>query len=154
MRRPSSLYRGEFGGHSSSTEMAEINIIPLVDIMLVLLIIFMVAAPLSISGISVELPTSRAPGTALDETRIIISINAQGEIYFDHSHLAPQDLIPKLEAIFATRVKKELFIRADRRVAYSAVIDAMSAAKIAGISRISMLTTPPGTLAHPPAAMR
>mgnify|MGYP003328534845 CR=1 FL=1 len=125
-------------------DIAEINIIPLVDIMLVLLIIFMVAAPLSISGIGVRLPKSKAKGGAVDESRIILSIDDGGKYYISKSEIKPENLTLKMQAIFAVRERKELYIRADKRVVYEKVIDAMSAAKLAGVSKLSMLTVPPG----------
>jgi biopolymer transport protein TolR len=118
-------------------------VIPLVDVLLVLLIIFMVAAPISIGGINIDLPTSKARGTLTDEDRVIISINKDGEFWMEKSKVPASALSEKLKAMYQHRERKEIFIRADRDVAYSAVIDAMSAAKTAGVSKISMLTQPP-----------
>lgn len=130
-------------GNDDSDAMAEINIIPLVDVMLVLLIIFMVTAPLSISGIKVELPSSQAKGTSIDEDRIVLSISHGGEFFIDKLQIASNNLPEKLKSIYAFRQKKEIYIRADGAVAYGKVIDAMSAAKVAGVQRMSMLTQPP-----------
>lgn len=124
-------------------DMAEINIIPLVDVMLVLLIIFMVAAPLSIGGIKVELPYSKAKGGAIDEDRIVLSINDKGEFYLDKTRIPSEGLGERIKAIYQFRDKKELFIRADRNVQYGKVVDAMSAAKLAGVLKMGMLTQPP-----------
>lgn len=133
--------------HSSNQDehedLAEINIIPLVDIMLVLLIIFMVAAPLSISGIGVQLPHSKAKGGKIDQDRIVLSIDSNGHYYFNKSRVEERNLPEKLKAIFAIKDRKELYIIADRRVIYEQVIFAMSAAKLAGVNKMSMLTTPP-----------
>jgi biopolymer transport protein TolR len=130
-------------GDDYSGDIAEINVIPLVDVLLVLLIIFMVAAPISIGGINIDLPTSKARGTLTDEDRVIISINKDGEFWMEKSKVPASALSEKLKAMYQHRERKEIFIRADRDVAYSAVIDAMSAAKTAGVSKISMLTQPP-----------
>ena len=132
--------------HSSDelgADIAEINVIPLVDVLLVLLIIFMVAAPISIGGLNIELPTSKARGTLSDEDRIVVTINKAGEFYMDKTQIPASALSEKLKAIYQFRDRKEIFIRADRAVIYSAVIDAMSAARIAGVTKISMLTQPP-----------
>ena len=129
---------GEEPGH-----MAEINIVPLVDVMLVLLIIFMVAAPLSISGVHVNLPASKAKGKAPSENQVILSINSEGRFYVGKRELKEIDLQTELGTIFRNKKEKSLFIRADRDVSYGRVVDAMSAAKIAGIHKISMLTRPP-----------
>lgn len=126
-----------------SGDFAEINVIPLVDVLLVLLIIFMVAAPISIGGINIDLPTSKAKGTLSDEDRIILTINPKGEFYWDKTQIPASALAAKLQAVYQYRDKKEIFIRADRNVVYSSVIDAMSAARLAGVTRISMLTQPP-----------
>src|SRR5476649_1317151 len=112
--------------------MAEINIIPLVDVMLVLLIIFMVTAPLSIGGIKVDLPLSKAKGANVDEDRIVLSVNKGGDYYLEKQHIPEVGLEAKFKAIYEYRQKKELYIRADQGVAYGKVVYAMSAAKLAG----------------------
>lgn len=124
-------------------EIAEINVIPLVDVLLVLLIIFMVAAPISIGGINIDLPASKARGTLSDEDRIVLTINKEGDFFIDKAHIPNSALPAKLKAVYQYRDKKEIFIRADKAVIYSNVIDAMSAARLAGVTRISMLTQPP-----------
>jgi biopolymer transport protein TolR len=130
-------------GDDYSGDIADINVIPLVDVLLVLLIIFMVAAPISIGGINIDLPTSKARGTLSDEERVIISINKDGEFWMEKSKIPSGALPDKLKAMYQFRERKEIFIRADRGVVYSAVVDAMSAAKSAGVTKISMLTQPP-----------
>lgn len=128
-------------GHDE--DIAEINIIPLVDILLVLLIIFMVAAPISISGIQVDLPFSKARTGAIDENRVILSISPEGDFFVDKLQIPQSSLEEKMRTIFQYRDKKELYIRADRMTNYGRVVDAMSAAKVAGVQKISMLTQPP-----------
>ena len=136
---------GKFNSSSEDNEdMAEINIIPLVDVMLVLLIVFMVAAPLSISGIKVNLPTSKAQGTSMEQNNIILSINKNGEYFVDQMKIPSSELVKKIHALFEFRERKEIFIRADRAVDYGMVIDAMSAAKLAGVQKMAMLTRPDG----------
>jgi biopolymer transport protein TolR len=128
------------GSDASHEEMAEINIIPLVDVMLVLLIIFMVTAPLSIGGIKVDLPLSKAKGTNVDEDRIVLSINKAGGYYIEKNEIAEGVLEAKFHAIYDGRAKKELYIRADTGVQYGKVVYAMSAAKLAGVTKLAMLT--------------
>lgn len=125
----------------SAGELAEINMIPLIDVMLVLLIVFMVAAPLSISGIKVNLPASQAKGSAVEEARIILTINSKGSYFINKSEISPKQLAHKIKAIFEFKERKELYIRADKGVAYGRVVDAMSAAKMAGVHKMAMLTT-------------
>ncbi|MEY4629895.1 MAG: hypothetical protein RIQ81_15 [Pseudomonadota bacterium] len=125
---------------SDHSDLAEINIIPLVDVMLVLLIIFMVTAPLSIGGIKVELPHAAAKSTGIDENRVVLSINAQGDYYLDRVQVPAPALTERFKVLYEGRDKKELYIRADREVAYGKVVEAMSAAKGAGVLKIGMLT--------------
>lgn len=133
------------GGDEENEEMADINIIPLVDVMLVLLIIFMVTAPLSIGGINVNLPTSKAKGKKIAEERVVLSINKSGDFFIEKSQIPRSALIEKFKAIFEFRENKELYIRADRGVDYGKVVDAMSAARISGVSKLNMLTQRPGS---------
>lgn len=121
-------------------DMAEINIIPLVDVMLVLLIIFMVTAPLSIGGIKVDLPISKARGTTVDEDRIVLSVTKKGEYFLEKQVVPEVALETKLRAIYQFRQKKDLYIRADQGVAYGKVVGAMSSAKLAGVTKLAMLT--------------
>ncbi|MCX6117099.1 MAG: biopolymer transporter ExbD [Proteobacteria bacterium] len=130
-------------GDDLGGDFAEINVIPLVDVLLVLLIIFMVAAPISIGGINIDLPSSKAKGTLSDEDRIVVTISQKGDYFIDKTEIPPSALPAKLKAVYQYRDKKEIFIRADKSVLYSSVVDAMSAARLAGVTRISMLTQPP-----------
>lgn len=123
--------------------MADINIVPLVDVMLVLLIIFMVTAPLSIGGINVDLPSSKARSRDMAEDRVVLSINQKGEYFIEKMEVPAGVLDMRLKELYQQREKKELYIRADKAVIYGRVVDAMSAAKLAGVTRISMLTQAP-----------
>src|SRR5690242_12068866 len=110
--------RSSDGNGGEHDELAEINIIPLVDVMLVLLIIFMVTAPLSIGGIKIDLPTSKARGSTVDEDRIVLSINKAGGYYLDKTPIPDAGLEQRFRAIYEFRQKKELYIRADAAVPY------------------------------------
>ncbi len=126
--------------NDDTDDLAEINIIPLVDVMLVLLIIFMVTAPLSIGGIKIDLPLTKAKGTNIDEDRIVLSINKVGGYYLDKVQITDAALEGTFKAKYQFRNKKELYIRADQGVLYGKVVYAMSAAKIAGVTKLAMLT--------------
>jgi biopolymer transport protein TolR len=126
-----------------SGQVADINIVPLVDVMLVLLIIFMVTAPLSIGGINVELPSSKARSSGMAEDRVVLSINSKGQYFIEKMEVPAGVLDQRLKDLYQQREKKELYIRADKTVVYGRVVDAMSAAKLAGVTRISMLTQAP-----------
>lgn len=127
-------------GEQESDDLAEINVVPLVDVMLVLLIIFMVTAPLSIGGINVALPGSKARSVAVEQSRIVLSIDKRGGYFIDKTPIAAENLEEKLRALYANREKKDLYIRADKGVVYGKVVEAMSAAKLAGVQKLSMLT--------------
>ena len=131
------------GEQEELEDLAQINIIPLVDIMLVLLITFMIAAPLSIRGINVNLPTSKAKGQNVDGHHVILTIDPKGHYFLDKVSVSPENLTARFSAIFAVKKEKNLFIRADKDVSYGRVVEAMSAAKLAGVDKIGMLTTPP-----------
>ena len=121
-------------------DLAEINIIPLVDVMLVLLIIFMVTAPLSIGGIKVDLPASKSSANTIDEDRIVLTIDKEGSYFIEKLGITEASLPDKFKSIYETREKKELYVRADKQVAYGKVVYAMSAAKQAGVTKFGMLT--------------
>ncbi len=127
--------------HEDDTgSMADINIVPLVDVMLVLLIIFMVTAPLSIGGISINLPVSKARSSAVSENRVILTISVKGEYFLEKLGIPSEALETRLAEIYQNREKKEIYIRADKSVVYEKVVNAMSAARLAGVTKISMLT--------------
>ena len=134
------LSPGKSDDGAAHEELAEINIIPLVDVMLVLLIIFMVTAPLRIGGIKVDLPLSKAKGGNVDEDRIVLSISRAGGYFLDKVAVPEPALEAKFKSIYEFRQKKELYIRADQAVAYGKVVHAMSAAKLAGVTKLAMLT--------------
>ncbi len=121
-------------------QMADINIVPLVDVMLVLLIIFMVTAPLSIGGINVNLPVSKARSSAVSENRVVLSISMKGDYFLEKLGIPSEVLESRLAEIYRNREKKEIYIRADKAVVYEKVVNAMSAARMAGVTKISMLT--------------
>ncbi len=123
-----------------SGALADINIVPLVDVMLVLLIIFMVTAPLSIGGINVNLPSSKARSSAVAENRVVLSISQKGDYFIEKVGIPSEALETRLTEIYQNREKKEIYIRADKGVLYDKVVNAMSAARIAGVTKISMLT--------------
>jgi biopolymer transport protein TolR len=126
---------------SRAQPMAEINVTPFVDVMLVLLIIFMVAAPLLTVGVPVELPKTAAGALPTDqEEPLTVTITAEGGIQIQTSETAPADLIPKLRAIAAERTSDRVFLRADGAVAYARVMEVMGALNAGGFSNIGLVT--------------
>ncbi len=122
--------------------LSEINVTPFVDVMLVLLIIFMVTAPMMQQGIDVELPeTSTLPLRVTDEP-LILTVKKDGGTFVGRKEIQPEDLKEKLAAIFEGRDSKELFLRADKAAPYGAVVKALAAAREAGASKLGMVTEP------------
>ena len=121
--------------------MAEINITPFVDVMLVLLIIFMVAAPLSVVGVPVELSQTAAKALeAPEEEPLSVTINADGQVFLQTTEISRDDLIPRLRAIAAERVDDKVFLRIDGQVAWDSTAQIMGALNAAGFSRIGFVT--------------
>jgi len=128
-------------GRRRSAPMAEINITPFVDVMLVLLIIFMVAAPLSIVGVPVELPKTAASALRSDqEEPLTVTITAAGEIMIQNTVTASGDLVGKLTAIAAERTSDRIFLRADGANAWNTVAEVMGALNAGGFSNIGLVT--------------
>jgi biopolymer transport protein TolR len=123
--------------------LAEINVTPLVDVVLVLLIIFMVTAPMLQMGIDVNLPRVKAKTINVSEEKLVLTINGKQEIYINEFKTTLPDLSAKLESIFKTRTDRELFMRADKEVPYGYVVQVMSEVRKAGIDKLGMITEPP-----------
>jgi biopolymer transport protein TolR len=132
--------------NSEKRSMAEINVTPLVDVMLVLLIIFMVTAPMLSMGIDVNLPRVKSKSIDLAEEKLVLSINENKEIFLNKTRMPLPDLNAKLAAIFAERVDREVFLRADKNVPYGFVVEVMSEIRKAGVDKLGMITEPPDGL--------
>lgn len=130
------------GNKSSKAVLSEINVTPLVDVMLVLLIMFMVTTPLMQQGIQVDLPKTSATGLELNEDPMLLQIDQSQQITIAKNAIPLTQLKLKLEAIFKTRKNKQLFIQADRRVDYGLVAEVMAEAKAAGINQLGLVTMP------------
>lgn len=120
-----------------------INVVPLVDVMLVLLIIFMVTAPMLSMGIDVNLPRVKSKSIDIAEEKLVLTISENKEIFLNKTAVALTDLKPKLTAIYAQRVDREIFLRADKNVSYGFVVEVMSEIRKAGIDKLGMITEPP-----------
>jgi len=122
--------------------MAEINVTPFVDVMMVLLIIFMVAAPLMTVGVPVELPKTAANALEADdqEEPLTVTLTAEGQLQIMTTETADGDLIPKLRAIAAERVDDKVYLRADGAIPYERVVQVMGALNAGGFSNIGLVT--------------
>lgn len=127
----------------SRTTLAEINVTPLVDVMLVLLIIFMITAPMLQHELDVNLPVATGTPQLHEEDRVVLTVNKQGNIYLDKTAYTLDTLRPKLQALYQTRRNKDLFLRADADVPYGKVVQVMDEVKKAGIVKLGMITQPP-----------
>jgi len=122
------------------TQMSEINVTPFVDVMLVLLIVFMVTAPLLTVGIKVDLPKVKA--TALTDIKdpIEITVKLDGEVYIGESKVEVENLIPRLNAITEQNTEARIYIRGDRVVAYGRIMEIMSIINSAGYTKVALIT--------------
>ncbi|MDH5509550.1 MAG: ExbD/TolR family protein [Nitrospinota bacterium] len=125
----------------ASTLLTEINVTPFVDVMLVLLIIFMVTAPMMQSGVSVELPKESAGAMEIEEENVV-TIDKESVIYYNDKRVRRGDLEERLKSIASTSPGAHVYLRADRRVAYGAVMDLLALIKNSGIEKIGMVTDP------------
>ena len=122
--------------------MADINVTPLVDVMLVLLIIFMVTAPMMMEGVEVNLPQTQAKQMKTEEDPLILTVDRQGDIHIEKHTIKLEELEVKIKKIFQYRRDKEILLRADKDVPYGFVIRVMAAVKRAGITKLGMVTEP------------
>lgn len=120
--------------------MSEINVTPMVDVMLVLLIVFMVAAPLLTVGVPVNLPKTGAQALRGDDEPLAISINANGQIFIEETEIAPDVLVPRLKAIAGEGYDQRIYVRGDKAVAYGQVAKLVSQISAAGFSRVALVT--------------
>ncbi len=122
--------------------MSEINVTPFVDVMLVLLIVFMVAAPLLTSGVTVDLPETEAKNVSGQDEPIAITVDVNGAIYLQETKVSLDELLPRLIAITDSNPDLRIFIRGDKDVDYGTVIDVMSLVNASGFNKIALITTP------------
>jgi biopolymer transport protein TolR len=131
-----------FEGRNSET-ISQINVTPLVDVMLVLLVIFMVTAPILQQGVPVNLPQVRAGGLEGKETQLVVTVSARGQLYLNDIKVAVPELQAKLKAILAESPGRQVFLRADSAVPYGEVLKVIASVKEAGVERLGMVTQPP-----------
>lgn len=129
--------------NNDSKPVSDINVTPLVDVILVLLIIFMVTAPMLQMGIDVNLPRVKAKSVDVGEEKLILTIKSNEEIFINRYKASLDDLKLKLENIFESRIDREIFMRADEKVPYGFVVKVMSEVRKAGVDKLGMITEPP-----------
>ena len=139
------LQNGGGRGRRTYRPMAEINVTPMVDVMLVLLIVFMVAAPLLTVGVPVDLPKSQAPALNEQKEPLAVSIDAQGDIFIQDGKIAEEDLVAKLQAITNSNPDTVIYVRGDKGVNYGRVMEVMGLISQAGFTKVSLIAELPSS---------
>ena len=129
------------------TPLSEINVTPFVDVMLVLLIVFMVTAPLLTVGVPVDLPKTQAAQLTDDIEPLVVTVRADGSLFLQETAVAQDELVPRLVAISGANPDLRIFVRGDRAIAYGAVMEVMGQVSAAGFTRVALLAELP----EPPA---
>ena len=127
---------------SSKEPMSEINVTPFVDVMLVLLIIFMVTAPLLTVGVQVDLPESAADSLSEDQEPLTLSINSKGEVFIQEHQVEFEKIVPKIMAIANNRTDTRIYVRGDRTINYGRVLEVMGRLSGAGFSKVALISEP------------
>lgn len=130
-------------GRRGYRPMAEINVTPFVDVMLVLLVVFMVTAPLLTVGVSVELPETAAAAIAGQDEPLAVSIDAGGKVYIQDTEVSIETLIPRLQAITQNNPDARIFVRGDKAIDYGRVMEVMGVLNGAGFNRVALITERP-----------
>jgi biopolymer transport protein TolR len=135
----------EFGNRDNGDRgtMSQINVTPLVDVMLVLLVIFMVTAPMMQQGVQVNLPKAETKSLAPKEDTLVVSVEKSGRTFINTSEVQADQLKDKLNSMLAGREKREVFLKADSSVPYGEVVRVMAQIKGAGVERLGMVTESP-----------
>ncbi|MBV8824294.1 MAG: protein TolR [Hyphomicrobiales bacterium] len=128
--------------HRRRPVMSEINVTPMVDVMLVLLIIFMVSAPLLTVGVPIDLPQTQAKSLDQDKEPLTVSVKLDGEVFLQNSEIKVDELVPKLQAITQARggLDERIYVRGDRKVDYGTVMRVMGRLSAAGFRRVALVT--------------
>jgi len=128
--------------HHRRGVMSEINVTPMVDVMLVLLIIFMVSAPLLTVGVPIDLPQSQAKSIEQDKEPLTISVNDKGQIFLQNSEITVEDLVPKMQAVAQARggTEARVYVRGDKKVDYRTMMQVMGRLSSAGFHRVALVT--------------
>ena len=128
--------------HHRQRVMSEINVTPMVDVMLVLLIIFMVSAPLLTVGVPIDLPQSQAKSLDQDKEPLTISVNEKGQVYLQNAEIGVDDLVPKLQAVAEARggTEARIYVRGDKKVDYGTMMKVMGQLSASGFHRVALVT--------------
>ena len=131
-------------GRRRAPVMSDINVTPFVDVMLVLLIVFMVSAPLLTVGVPIELPQSQAKSLSQDNEPLTVSVDVDGKVYLQDKEIQIDDLVPKLKAIIEARngtLNDQIYVRGDKKVDYGTMMKVMGRLSAAGYHKVALVTT-------------
>ncbi len=131
------------GRRRSSRPMSDINVTPFVDVMLVLLVVFMVTAPLMTVAVPVDLPKTQAHTVSQDKEPLVVSLDADGKVYLQERQLKLDDLIPKLKAVTGANPDARIFVRGDKAIAYGKIMEVMGAISSAGFTKVALVAELP-----------
>lgn len=135
---------GRYGTRFGSFQpMSDINVTPLVDVMLVLLIVFMITAPLLTVGVPVDLPKTKASQMVGEDEPLSVSVNAKGEFFLQESKITLEQLVPRLTAITENKKDTRIFVRGDKSIDYGTVMQVMGTINLAGFTRVALITKMP-----------
>jgi len=137
---PTVAQRTQIGRRRRARPLSEINVTPFVDVMLVLLIVFMVTAPLLTVGVPVDLPKTRAQALSQDREPLSVTVRRDGSIFLQNARVAEDDLVPRLTAIAANGYDQRIFVRGDKAVDYGRVMQVMALISAAGFTHIGLVT--------------
>jgi biopolymer transport protein TolR len=132
-----------FSSERNNEALSQINVTPLVDVMLVLLVIFMVTAPILHQGVNVNLPRVQAGALSGEDVQLVVSVTAKGTVYLNDAPMTTPELLTKLQAILRERPDRNVYLRADASVPYGEVMRVMASMRQAGVQRLGMVTEPP-----------
>jgi len=139
------------GGRRRYSPMSDINVTPFVDVMLVLLIVFMVTAPLLTVGVPVDLPKTEAAQLTDEIEPLVVTVREDGTIFLQETEVTADQLVPRLMAVTGAKPDTRIFVRGDRRIAYGSVMEVMGMVSSAGFSRVALLAELPEPAAPAPA---
>ena len=139
------LSRNGGGGRrrGSYKPLSEINVTPFVDVMLVLLIVFMITAPLLTVGVPVDLPKTKARSISESEEPLVITVNAEGLVFIQDTEVEIDKLVPRLKAITENKADTRIYLRGDKDIDYGRVMEVMSTVNLAGFTRVALITEMP-----------
>ncbi|PWR18115.1 protein TolR [Zavarzinia aquatilis] len=134
---------GRRGGRRGRAPMGDINVTPMVDVMLVLLIIFMVAAPLMTVGVPVDLPTTQADTLPQDDKPVIVSVDGEGRLFIGDNEVTKDTLVAQLQGSAKQGPETRIYVRGDQAINYGKVMETMGLIKAAGFTKVALIALPP-----------